>query len=647
MRWAWGAARRPTERAALKHALDTAVVVFAVVAAYLVRFERIPDAAFVVQMAVLVFALPLMRLGVARVAGTHRASWRQFGLPEAIALARAVAIVSAVLVAMRLLAPLVAPHHTAIPLSVIALEGFFTVTAMLAARVLVRLVFEAVDRAPELEAAGATSRPRRALLVGAGRAGRLAARELALGPDAGFTAVGFLDDDPSRLGLEVERLPVLGATGDAAQIARMRGAEALILTMPSASNGQVRAVVERLGGAGLPIHTIPSLRQLFRDRDELTSIRPLQLEDLLGRDVFAFDDLANARVRGGLGGRRVLVTGAGGSIGSELCRQLAALDVEQLILVDACENNLFDIDAELRPILGDRVACCLVDIRSAREVAEAFERHRPHVVFHAAAFKHVPMMELHPSRAVHNNVAGTRIVIEAARRVGVRRMVYVSTDKAVDPTSVMGATKRAAELLVLAEDDHGGSPECIVVRFGNVLGSKGSVVHTFARQIAAGGPVTVTGPDVTRYFMTTAEAVRLVLQAAVVGRAGDTYLLDMGEPVRIVDLARHMIRLAGPKAKGVEIAFTGMRPGEKVHESLASSRETTTPSGTPGLLLVRGDHPAAAVIEPWAAELERRVALRDDHGLLTLLARHTGYVPSPQVATEAADACAVTTTAAG
>lgn len=645
MRWAWGTARRPGERAALKHGLDALVVVLATVAAYLVRFERIPEGAFVVQMAVLVFALPLMRFAAGRFAGTHRASWRQFGLPEAISLARAVAVVSAVLVAARFIVPVVAPRYTAIPLSVIALEGFFTATAMLAARVLVRLVYEAVDRTVDTDAP-ATPRPQRALLVGAGRAGRLAARELAMCSDVGFLPVGFLDDDPSRFGLEVERLPVFGATGDAAAIARAHGAEALILTMPSASNGQVRAVVERLGGAGLPIHTIPSLRQLFHNRDEFTAIRPLQLEDLLGRDVFAFDDLACARVRSGLVGRRVLVTGAGGSIGSELCRQLAALELEQLILVDACENNLFDIDAELRGLLGDRLVSCLVDIRSAREVAEAFDRHRPHAVFHAAAFKHVPMMELHPSRAVHNNIAGTRIVLEAARRTGVRRLVYVSTDKAVDPTSVMGATKRAAELLVLA-DEAGSDTECLVVRFGNVLGSKGSVVHTFARQIAAGGPVTVTGPDVTRYFMTTAEAVRLVLQAAVVGHAGDTYLLDMGEPVRIVELARHMIRLAGPAARDVAITFTGLRPGEKVHESLASSRETTTPSGTPGLLLVRGEHPSPAEIEPWAAELERRVALRDDHGLLTLLARHTGYMPSTQVATEAADARAVTTTAAG
>jgi FlaA1/EpsC-like NDP-sugar epimerase len=584
-----------------------------------------PDDPFAVQMMFLLVALPLAWLGVGRLAGTHRSSWRLFGLPEAIVLARTVALVSALLLIVRLVHPRIAPTQTAIPLSVIALEGFLTLVVMTAARVVVRLLHERAERTDRT-----THEPRRvlrALLVGAGRAGRMAARELRQFPDAGYEPIGFLDDSPERQGQEIEQVRVLGSTEDAAELARATRADALILTMPSASGAEIRRVVERCRAARLPIQTVPSLPALLRDEVDVKTIRPLCIEDLLGREVFAVDELAMARVRAAVAGKRVVVTGAGGSIGSELCRQLVQLDLERLVLIEGCENNLFEIDAELRPILGHRLASCLVDIRSAREVTETFERHRPHIVFHAAAFKHVPMMEAHPCRAVHNNVGGTRIVVEAARRVRTKRFVFVSTDKAVNPSSVMGATKRAAELLVLAHAA-ASDTDFLVVRFGNVLGSKGSVLHTFSRQIDAGGPVTVTDPDVTRFFMTTAEAVRLVLQAAVVGRGGEVCLLDMGEPIRIADLARHMISLSGPRASDIPIVFVGLRPGEKAHEELLSACESATPSGVPGLLAVRGDTPPLAVVEPWLAELQRAAASRDERGLLRLLAERTGYVRS-------------------
>ncbi|HWB78450.1 MAG TPA: nucleoside-diphosphate sugar epimerase/dehydratase, partial [Nannocystaceae bacterium] len=552
-------------------------------------------------------------------------------------------IVSVLLLLARILHPRIAPEQTAIPLSVIALEGFLTLVVMTAARVAVRLMHEHAERN---ERSADDPRPLRALLVGAGRAGRMAARELRQCPDAGYEPIGFLDDSPERQGQEIEHVRVLGTTADAPTIARSTQADALILTMPSASGTMVRGVVERCRATGLPIQTVPGLHELLRGTGDLTAIRPLSIDDLLGRAVFAVDELAQARVRAAIAGKRVLVTGAGGSIGSELCRQLVALDPERLVLVESCENNLFEIDAELRPKLGDRLASCLVDIRSPGEVAETFDAHRPHVVFHAAAFKHVPMMESHPGRAVHNNVYGTRVLIEAARRVRCKRFVYVSTDKAVDPSSVMGATKRAAELLVLAHDAEADT-DFLVVRFGNVLGSKGSVLHTFARQIEAGGPVTVTHPDVTRYFMTTTEAVRLVLQAAVVGKGGEVFLLDMGEPVKIVDLAQHMIDIAGPRARGVAIHFVGLRPGEKTHEALVSSREAASPSGVPGLLAVHGETPPLAEVDPWVGELQRAVARRDDRALLQLLARRTGYVPANHEGEARDDAEVEGSTAAG
>ncbi len=617
----------PGLRALLKHGLDVLTVVLGTVLAYAVRFERIPEDPFIVQMGFLVVALPLVRLGMGRMAGAHRSSWRLFGLPEAIVLARTVALVSMLLLLARILHPRIAPTQTAIPLSVIALEGFLTLVVMTAARVGVRLLHEHAERSQRsLGGDGAPRKVVRALLVGAGRAGRMTARELKQCPDAGYEPVGFLDDSPERHGQEIEHVRVLGSTAQAAELARATKAEALILTMPAASGTEIRGVVERCRATGLPIRTVPGLHELLEGKGELTQVRPLCIEDLLGRAVFAVDELALARVRAAVAGKRVLVTGAGGSIGSELCRQLALLEPERLVLLEACENNLFEIDAELRPRLGDRLAACLVDIRSPREVAEVFDEHRPHVVFHAAAFKHVPMMESHPGRAVHNNVYGTRVLVEAARRVRTKRFVYVSTDKAVHPSSVMGATKRAAELLVLAADAE-SETDFFVVRFGNVLGSKGSVLHTFARQIEAGGPVTVTDPEVTRYFMTTTEAVRLVLQAAVVGRGGEVFLLDMGEPVKIVDLARHMISLAGPRAREIPIVFVGLRPGEKTHEALVASYESATPSGVPGLLEVHGETPPLAEIDPWVTELQRAVTRRDEPRLLQVLAKRTGYVP--------------------
>jgi FlaA1/EpsC-like NDP-sugar epimerase len=624
----------PRARAVTKAALDLSMVALGVVAAYVVRFERIPSEVFLAQMGLLVVALPPLRLGIARLVGVHRASWRLFGLPEAIVLARTVAGVSALLLLARLVHPRIDPAATSIPLSVIALEGFLSLAVMTAARVAVRL---ANERAERLDRRGREPRRiQRALLVGAGRAGRAAARELRQCPDAGYTPIGFLDDSPERLGQEIEHVRVLGGTADAVEVARRTGADALILTMPSVSAGDVRRVVERCRETRLPMRTVPSMQELLRGEADVTAIRPLCIEDLLGREVFALDDLALARVRAAVVGKCVLVTGAGGSIGSELCRQLVKLDPGLLVLVEGCENNLFEIDAELRPTLGRRLASCLVDVRSVRDVFATFDRHRPHIVFHAAAFKHVPMMEAHPSRAVENNVGGTRIVAEAARRFRAHRFVLVSTDKAVNPSSVMGATKRAGELLVLAQDA-ATETAFLVVRFGNVLGSKGSVIHTFARQIAAGGPVTVTDPDVTRFFMTTAEAVRLVLQAAVIGRGGEVFLLDMGEPIRIVELARHMIDLAGPNADGVRIEFVGLRPGEKPSEELVCAGESPTTSGVPGLQVVRGEPPALAAVERWIVELQRAAGRNDDDAVLALLAARTGYLPDGRRSTVRAD----------
>jgi FlaA1/EpsC-like NDP-sugar epimerase len=455
----------------------------------------------------------------------------------------------------------------------------------------------------------------------------MTARELRARPDAGYEPIGLLDDDLLRVGQVIEGLPVLGSTAQAAELAREAGAEVLILTMPSAGRARIRTVVARCEAAGLPIRTVPGLYELLGGNVEITRVRPLRIEDLLGREVVGLDDLAAVRLRRAFAGRRLLVTGAGGSIGSELCRQLAKLEPASLVLVENHENHLFEIEQELRPKLGACVIPCLVDVREVGDVDAVFSEHRPEIVFHAAAFKHVPMMELHPTKAVLNNVRGTRIVARAARNFGAERFLLVSTDKAVNPTSVMGATKRAAELLVLGMN--GGATRYGAVRFGNVLGSNGSVLHTFSRQIAVGGPVTLTHPEITRFFMTIPEAVRLVLEATAGGKGGELFILDMGAPVKIIDLARQMIRLSGFEEGEIGIEVVGLRPGEKLYEELVGTDEEKRASGVPSVWVARPTGSGLDDVAGWIRRLEEAAATGDVEGTLRMLAAGTGYRHTP------------------
>ena len=606
----------------LKRLADTGVFLVAVAGAYILRFERFPTGSMGAQALLLMAILPLARFGAGRLCGTHRTSWRLMGLSDAITLIRATAIVSAVLLVTRLVMPWLLPGVPAVPLSVIALEGLGSLTGALAIRIGMRVADERRARARNQPASGAVRR--RAILVGAGRAGRTAARELQQRPDAGFEPVAFLDDDPTRAAQVIEGVPVLGTTHDAVAVAAAVGAEDIIMTMPSASPQTTRRIVERCAATGLPLQTIPGLYELISGAVGITRIRPMAAEALLGRNVVQLDDLAVQRARDAFEGKRILVTGAGGSIGSELCRQLAALGPARLILVERNENNLFEIEQSMQRVLGGRTVACLVDVREVDEVQRTFAAHEPDVVFHAAAFKHVPMMERYPEAAIINNVRGTRVVVEASHRHGVERFVLISTDKAVNPTSVMGASKRAAEL-VLHDERPESATRCCAVRFGNVLGSRGSVLHTFRTQIEQGGPVTVTHPDVTRFFMTIPEAVRLVLQAGALGTGGETYLLDMGESVRILDMARKMIALAGLTEDDVPIEIVGLRPGEKLFEELLRDGEKSTPSAVKGVNHASGAASDDPRLGGWIAALERAALEQDVTAIRVILAKLTGY----------------------
>jgi FlaA1/EpsC-like NDP-sugar epimerase len=396
-------------------------------------------------------------------------------------------------------------------------------------------------------------------------------RELKSNPQLHMRAVGFIDDDLAKHDAVIHGVPVLGGRADIPAVIERHKIDQIIIAMPTVPGKEIGKLAKLCEQAGIHPKIMPGLYELIGGKVSVSQLRNVDIEDLLRREPIHTDVTA---VRGLLQGKRVLVTGGGGSIGSELCRQILRCEPSMIIVVGHGENSVFDIEAELNQLRdrlnlkGCSVISAIADIRFEQRINDIFCQHRPQVVFHAAAHKHVPLMEANPSEAVTNNVLGTRNLLDASESNGVERFVMISTDKAVRPTSIMGASKRAAELLVHQTAERTGKPY-VAVRFGNVLGSRGSVVPTFRKQIAAGGPVTVTHPEMTRFFMTIPEAVQLVLQAAVLGNGGEVFLLDMGEPVKIVDLAKSVIELSGLEVgKDIEIHYTGIRPGEKLYEEL-------------------------------------------------------------------------------
>ncbi len=450
------------------------------------------------------------------------------------------------------------------PQAVFLLDWGTTVAFVCGARIVVRLYHEEVRPV-------STIGQQTCLIIGAGDTGEALLREILRMQVDRYRVIGFLDDDASKHGSYIHGVPVLGAIDQVREMCQQHEVDELLLALPGAPQKRLRHIVEQAQGLNVLFRTIPAMEAVIEGQVTVSQIRNVDIKDLLGRDQVELDE---ATLKENLQGERVLVTGSGGSIGSEICRQLLRYRPARLVLLEQAENNLFEIDRELQQLAPDipRVRA-IADICDAKRINYIFETERPAVVFHAAAHKHVPMMEWNVGEAIKNNVLGTKTVADAAKRHGVRRFVMISTDKAVNPTSVMGCTKRVAEMYIqqLRQD---AKTQYMTVRFGNVLGSSGSVVPIFTRQIAAGGPVTVTDPAMTRYFMTIPEAAQLVLQAGVMGGDGDIFVLDMGEPVRIIDLAREMITLSGLRpGEDIEIKITGTRPGEKLYEELSVTGE--------------------------------------------------------------------------
>lgn len=475
---------------------------------------------------------------------------------------------------------------------------------------------------------GLVSQGRPVVVVGAGTGGAMLGRELERSPD--WRVVAFLDDDRQKWGREIHGRPVLGGTGDLPRVLHQLRAQHVILAMPSAKPEVLSHVADLAVKAGAQVFTVPGLDDLMSGKVAVNAVRAVDIEDLLGRDPVRID---SRDVGAMIQGRTALITGAGGSIGSELCRQLANFALQRMVLLDSSEYALYTIDEWLRDHRpGLEVVPLVGDVQDAERLDEVFSAWRPELVFHAAAYKHVPLMEVGNAwQAVRNNVLGTLRTAQVALRHGADRFVLVSTDKAVSPTNVMGATKRLAEMVCEAMQNRARLENCGthfgIVRFGNVLGSTGSVIPKFAEQIARGGPVTVTHPEIRRYFMSITEAAQLVLQAAAMGRGGEVFVLDMGEPVQILDLARNMIRLSGYCESEIQIVFTGLRPGEKLFEELLADSEQTVRTAHPKLRIARSRPVNDGFLAELEAWLRAAATMRDEDVRRALLRWVPEYTP--------------------
>jgi FlaA1/EpsC-like NDP-sugar epimerase len=577
--------------------LDGSLIVAAYLLAHLLRFEgKIPLQEWINFKTTIPYIV-IFKLFIFYFFNLYKGMWRYTSLVDLLNVLKAT-ITSWVFI---ILAIFFFFHLQGFPRSVFIIDGFLTFIFIGGLRVTVRLFlseqdkgFQSVRQILQLRPEDKLARLRkRLLIIGAGDAGEKIVREIMDNPRLDYEVVGFLDDDPKKQGLRIHGMPVLGPIPKIHKLAYDAEMDEVLIAMPSASAKQMRRIMEACEGTGLKCRTTPGIGELIDGKVSFKTIREVSFEDLLGRDPVNLDIESIGHY---LTDRIVLVSGAGGSIGSELCRQVAAFNPRNLILLDKSENNIFHIEMEFRhrfpnvpitPVLGD--------VHNMGSLDKLFAIHKPKVVFHAAAFKHVPIVELNPWEGVFNNIIGTKNIVEASHQAGVERFVMISTDKAVRPISVMGATKRVAEMITFCYGAHhsalpnGG--KFVSVRFGNVIGSEGSVVHLFKKQIERFGPVTVTHPEITRYFMTVSEACKLILQAGAFGEGGEIFILDMGTPIKIVDMARDLIRLSGFKVgEDIEIKFIGLRPGEKLHEELVTVGEGIVPSDHEKIFILKGEN---------------------------------------------------------
>jgi FlaA1/EpsC-like NDP-sugar epimerase len=610
--------------------IDAGIVILAWWLAWKLRFDqgRPPyyDRYLEWDMLLLVAAI---KLPVFALSGFYNRWWRYVSTRDMWDIARGCALAS---VAVFLVFTVLELHRVRVPSGVWFIDLLLCAALVAGSRLLARTLLER-PRPGSIVARG-----KEAIVVGAGDAGQLVVKEMLRNPALGYTPIGLVDDDTRKRNLRLHGVRVLGTTEDLGRVLRDRRPDEVLIAIPSASGDFRQRIVEIARKEGTPVKTLPGLNELISgDLNLAGQLRPVEVEDVLGREPVEVDLDA---IAGYVAAEVVLVTGAGGSIGSELCRQIARLGPTRLVLVDNSEPALFEIERELVDERGFHAAAAVLgDVGNAVKMRQVFDKYRPGVVFHAAAYKHVPLMEANPLEAVRNNTLGTRTIAHVAIDAGVKRFVLVSTDKAVNPKTVMGQSKALCEWIVEA---YGVREEVasrfVAVRFGNVLGSSGSVIPIFRRQIANGGPVTVTHPEMTRFFMTIPEAVQLVIEAGAIGESGHVYVLDMGEPVAILDLAEKMIRLSGKEpGRDIAIEFIGARPGEKLHEELIGKGETVSPSSHEAIMLLTRAATDAEWLDAELAELERLVDAGDTLeavGALNRIVQEPRRVPAAATASE-------------
>jgi FlaA1/EpsC-like NDP-sugar epimerase len=610
---------------------DLLMIPIAWLGAYWLRFnlENIPEPYLTQAMAMLPVVI-VVHVSVFLYFGLYRGVWRFASIPDLIRISKAVATA----VALSAVAIFLLTRMVDVPRSVIPLHALLLLALLTGPRFLYRWL---KDRKIYYGAG------KKALIVGAGQAGEMLARDLLRDAESEYQPVAFVDDDMRKRGREIHGLRVVGTIDDIPREVVKRDIDVILIAVPSATSKQMRRIVGICESCEIPTRTLPRMEDLVTGQVSIKEVRDVKIDDLLGRETVELDWTA---IRQKLAGKPVLVTGGGGSIGSELCRQIAQLGPSRLIVLDRSEFNLYSVDLELQRMFPDLERInLLADVCDRRTVKSALEQYRPDVIFHAAAYKHVPILEQQVHAAVWNNVIGTRNMAALASESGCESFVLISTDKAVNPANIMGASKRAAE--ICCQYFHGQSDtRYITVRFGNVLGSAGSVIPLFQQQIATGGPVTVTDQNITRYFMTTAEAAQLILQANAIGQGGEIFVLDMGEPVKISYLARQLILLSGKRpGEDIEIVYTGLRPGEKLYEELFHRDEKLVDTAHPKILLARSRMVDRKVVEQAIGNIEQaRVSgseLRLKEVLFTLVPEHTARAPGSDPFNAPADELAV------
>lgn len=561
---------------------DSAFFVSAIFVAYLFRFEFSLTSEKIIQIKNLMIWMVPLKLVAFYLSGLYRGMWRYTSVHDFWALARASAISSLIVIS----AILYMNRFEGYSRAVFIIDGFLTFLFAGSLRMVIRTYFTLSFRfGNKPDAIGSVER-KKIVVVGAGDAGEKILREIQGNDQLAYQVMGFMDDDPVKRGKSIHGVRVLGSAEKIPKIVGEKGIEEVLIAIPSASGSQIRNIVEACRKCKVSYKVLPGIGELIDGKVSVKMLRDVDYEDLLGRLPVKLDV---ERIDRYMDGKTIMVTGCGGSIGAELCRQIIRFNPRHLILLDASELNLFNIEMEIRKAgTGFAFRTVLGNVVNEKLMEDVFKTYKPQVIFHAAAYKHVPMQEKNPWEAVFNNIVGSRVVMDACIRHRAECFVLVSTDKAVRPTNVMGVTKRVAELIMQPKQNT--ETRMIAVRFGNVIGSSGSVMPVFRRQIEQGGPVTVTHPEATRYFMTIPEASQLILQAAAMGRGGEIFILKMGTPVKIDDMARDLIRLSGREPDvDIEIVYTGLREGEKLHEELITEEEDILPTEHEKIMVLRPD----------------------------------------------------------